>query len=79
MRLAETQTDMRGLINRMSEQGSSASGMDETTRTHIRNLDLRLEHLLNDVASGRDYAVQEIRGEIRLLTRTIAAMAEEAE
>jgi hypothetical protein len=53
--------------------------MDDTTRTHIRNLDLRLEHLLNDLGSGREYAVQEIRGEIRLLTRTIAAMAEETE
>ncbi len=75
MRLAETQTDMRGLISRLSDHGPADGGMDEPTRTHIRNLDLRLEHLLNDVASGRDHAVQEIRGEIRLLTRTIAAMA----
>jgi hypothetical protein len=79
MRLAETQSDMRTLITRMGDRNAPADGMDETTRTHIRNLDLRLEHLLNDVASGREYAVQEIRGEIRLLTRTIAAMAEEAE
>ena len=79
MRLAETQSDMRTLITRLSDQGVSDGGMDESTRTHIRNLDVRLEHLLNDVASGREYAVQEIRGEIRLLTRTIAAMAEEGE
>ncbi len=79
MRLAETQSDMKGLLTRLSEWDPAAGGMDETTRTHIRNLDLRLEHLLNDAATGREYAVQEIRGEIRLLTRTIAAMAEEAE
>jgi hypothetical protein len=79
MRLVETQSDMKGLLTRLGEWNPAASGMDETTRTHIRNLDLRLEHLLNDAASGREYAVQEIRGEIRLLTRTIAAMAEEAE
>ncbi|MCH6588474.1 MAG: flagellar motor protein MotA [Proteobacteria bacterium] len=79
MRLAETQSDMKGLLTRLGEWNPAASGMDETTRTHIRNLDLRLEHLLNDAATGREYAVQEIRGEIRLLTRTIAAMAEEAE
>ena len=79
MRLAETQSDMKGLMTRFGEWSPAAGSMDETTRTHIRNLDLRLEHLLNDVASGREYAVQEIRGEIRLLTRTIAAMAEEAE
>jgi len=78
MRLAETQSDVKGLISRLGEM-SAPSSMDDTTRTHIRNLDLRLEHLLNDVASGREYAVQEIRGEIRLLTRTIAAMAEETD
>ncbi|MCH8036593.1 MAG: flagellar motor protein MotA [Proteobacteria bacterium] len=79
MRLAETQSDMKGLLTRLSEWNPAASGVDETTRTHIRNMDLRLEHLVNDVSTGREYAVQEIRGEIRLLTRTIAAMAEEAE
>ena len=79
MRLAETQSDMKGLMTRLGEWNPAAGAMDETTRTHIRNLDLRLEHLLNDAATGREYAVQEIRGEIRLLTRTIAAMAEEAE
>jgi hypothetical protein len=79
MRLAETQSDVKSLISRLGELGAPDGGMDDTTRTHIRNLDLRLEHLLNDVASGREYAVQEIRGEIRLLTRTIAAMAEEAD
>jgi len=79
LRLAETQSEVKNLIARLGELGAPGGGMDDTTRTHIRNLDLRLEHLLNDVASGREYAVQEIRGEIRLLTRTIAAMAEESE
>jgi len=79
LRLAETQSEVKNLITRLGEMGAPSGGMDDTTRTHIRNLDLRLEHLLKDVASGREYAVQEIRGEIRLLTRTIAAMAEESE
>jgi len=79
MRLAETQSDVKNLISRLAEMDAPSGGMDETTRTHIRNIDLRIEHMLNDMASGRDYAVQEIRGEIRLLTRTIAAMAEESE
>jgi hypothetical protein len=80
MRLADTQTAMKNLLTRMSEQEpSAAGGMDEATRMHIRNLDTRLEHIISELSSGREYAVQEIRGEIRLLTRTIAAMAEEAE
>lgn len=78
-RLADTQSQMRAIFSQMAEQDQHAGGMDEATRTHIRNMDVRLEHLITELANGRDYAVQEIRGEIRLLTRTIAAMAEEAD
>ncbi len=78
-RLLETQTQMRAVFSQMAEQEHRPNGLDEATRGHIRNLDMRMEHLLNELNNGRDYAVQEIRGEIRLLTRTIAAMAEETE
>ena len=61
-------------------------GIGENTKEYtleqediIRNVDLQLERLIGEVASGRDSAVQEIRGEIRLLARTIAAIAEETE
>ena len=79
LRLAEMQAQMKPVFTRLAEVDFSAGGMDESTRGHIRNLDVRLEHMATEMASGRDYAVQELRGEIRLLTRTIAAMAEEAE
>ncbi len=79
VRLAETQSQMKTVMAQLAEQGPASKGFDESTRIHIRNLDVRLEHLLNDLSTGREYSVQEIRGEIRLLTRTIAAMAEETE
>lgn len=78
-RLADTQTQMRTVFSQMAEQEPRTNGLDEASKTHLRNLDVRLEHLVGELSSGRDYAVQEIRGEIRLLTRTIAAMAEEVE
>jgi hypothetical protein len=79
IRLAEAQAQMKSLLTRLAESAGPTGGLDEASRTHIRNVDVRLEHLIKELASGRDYAVQEIRGEIRLLTRTIAAMAEESE
>ena len=78
-RLADTQAQMRSVFTQMAEQGQEPNGLDEATRGHIRNMDIRMEHLLSELNSGRDFTVQEIRGEIRLLTRTIAAMAEETE
>jgi hypothetical protein len=53
--------------------------MDDATKDHIRNLDVRLERLLSDQSQGRDQMVKEIRNEIRLLARTIAAIAEESD
>jgi hypothetical protein len=65
------------LLAKIADVDPTASGMDEATRAHIRNLDIYMERLVNDAASGRDHMVQEIRSEIRLLARTIAAIAEE--
>lgn len=79
LRLAETQSEMKPLFERISELDVSNMQLDEASRTHIRNVDLQLERLIGEVATGRDSAVQEIRGEIRLLARTIAAIAEETE
>ncbi|HEX9790574.1 MAG TPA: flagellar motor protein MotA [Kiloniellales bacterium] len=79
IRLAEAQSQMKQLLTRLTEGAGPGAGFDEASRTHLRNMDVRLEHLIKEIGSGRDQAVQEIRGEIRLLTRTIAAMAEESE
>ena len=60
-RLTETQTQMRSIFGQIAEREQPANGLDEATRGHIRNLDVRLEHLLNELSSGRDYAVQLAR------------------
>ena len=57
----------------------TSSGLDDATRNHIRNMDVYVARMLEEVTSGRTQMVQEIRSEIRLLARTMAALAEEAE
>lgn len=81
MKLAETQSQLKPVLTRIAEAGETQpnGAIDETTRDHIRNLDIHLERLVNDAASGRDQVVRELRSEIRLLARTIAAIAEESE
>jgi hypothetical protein len=78
MRLAETHSQLQPLLAKIAgmEQGSA---LDDASRAHIRNLDIYMERLVTEAASGRDHMVQEIRSEIRLLARTIAAIAEESE
>jgi hypothetical protein len=79
MRLAETHSQIQPLLSRLTEVDGKAGGLDEASRGHLRNLDLRVGQLVEEISKGRDMAVQEIRSEIRLLARTIAAIAEESE
>ena len=49
--------------------------VDEATRGHIRNLDVHLVRLLEETVNGRNQMVSELRNEIKLLARTVAATA----
>lgn len=78
VRIAENQSALRPVLQRLAD-APAAGGMDETTRNHIRNVDVHLARLLEDSANGRAQMTQELRSEIRLLARTIAALAEEGD
>jgi hypothetical protein len=84
LKLAETQSQLKPVLNRIAEQGDQAetqggNGLDEATKDHIRNLDVHLSQMVSDANSGREQIVREMRNEIRLLARTIAAIAEEGD
>ena len=50
---------------------------DSAAEAHLRNIGVHVTRLLEEVSSGRQQAVDEIRNEIKVLTRTIAAIADE--
>jgi hypothetical protein len=81
-RFAEAQAELRPALNRLAEvvgKGSSApAGLDDASRDHLRNVDALLARMVEESASGRIQMTQDLRNEIRLLARTIAALAEEA-
>jgi hypothetical protein len=71
-KLAETQSELQPVWARMAE----VAGGDDALRTALRGVESVLGQLLADQSAGREAAVQEVRAEIRLLARTIAALAE---
>jgi len=79
LRMAETQADLRPVLSKFAEAQRGGFGMDDATRSHITNLDRIAGRIAEELTLGRDKSVQEIRSEIRLLARTIAALAEGAE
>jgi len=78
LRLAEQQVELRPVLQRLADAlGGAAPG--EEMRVHLRNIEVHLARIGEDLSHGRGELVQEMRSEIRLLARTIAALAEEAE
>ena len=76
LKLAENQMEMKPILAKLAEARGSG-GMDETTRTHIRNIDSAVARMAEEGSAARDEMVKEIRTEFRLLARTIAVLAEE--
>mgnify|MGYP007046932755 CR=1 FL=1 len=77
MKLAESQLEMKPILARLAENsgalGGQSGGLDEATRSHIRNLDVYMARLVEELGSGREDLIAQVRSEIKLLARTIAA------
>jgi len=72
LRIAESQTAMRPALQRLGE----TQGGDDITRNHLRNIENFLQRLLTESEQGRARSTAELRNDLRLLTRTVAALAE---
>jgi hypothetical protein len=80
MKLAESQADIKPILARLTDRTApSASAIDESTRSHIRNIDVYVARLVEELSAGRDDMVEQVRSEFKLLARTIAAIAEESD
>jgi hypothetical protein len=73
LRIAETQAALGPTLHRLAEM----HGGDEVSRAHLRNIEVYLQRLLADAEQGRAQTTAELRNDLRLLTRTVAALAEE--
>ncbi len=75
VKLVETQMEIRPVLQRLADSGDrNERGFDQASRTHLRNLDVSVRRFIEEASQGRADLVQDIRGEIKLLARTMAAM-----
>lgn len=75
--LAETQVELKTILARLADSvatKATESGLDDASRAHIRNLDGHVARLAEELRGGREDAVQQLRSEIKLLARTMAAV-----
>ena len=78
VRLAENQMELKPSLTRLVTVAENSLGHDDVLRSHLRNIEAYLARLTEETAEGRVQTVQDLRGEIRLLARTIAALADES-
>lgn len=77
VRVAEGQSTIAMALAKLAD-GQERGAIDEATRGNIRNLEIYMARLIEEVAQGRVQATAEIRNEIKILTRTIASIAEDS-
>ncbi len=76
LHIGEAQAALAPALNRLGEARVD-SGLDDVSRAHLRNIDLHLQRLLSESEQGRVQSTAELRNDLKILTRTIAAMVEE--
>ena len=76
VKLAEQQVELKPVLLRLAESRET-SPIDEEARTHLRNIEVHIVRMSEELAQGRGDSVQEIRSEIRLLARTLATRSKE--
>jgi len=77
VRLAENQLELKPSLTRLADVVENSLGHDDVLRSHLRNIEAYIARLSEDLVQGREQTVQELRGDIRIIARTIAALAEE--
>ncbi|HYF06692.1 MAG TPA: flagellar motor protein MotA [Acetobacteraceae bacterium] len=76
LRVAEAQQELSPALRRLAE-AQAGGALDEASRGHLRNLELYIARLLEETQQGRIQSTNELRNEIKVLTRTIVGLSEE--
>lgn len=76
---AQSATSLQQLNERMGTLNDTLRGNhDDVARAHLRNIELLLNRLLAEAEQGRAQTVGELRSDLKVLTRTLAARADES-
>jgi hypothetical protein len=73
LRIAETQSSLVPALQRLTDMQAG----DEVARAYLRNIETSILRLIVETEQGRQQATADLRNDLRLLTRTVAALAED--
>ncbi len=73
-KVASAQLSLSPALTRLSDAQNSG---DDISRAHLRNIELLLNRFMTEAEQARNQAVTDLRGDLRLLTRTLSTRLEE--
>jgi hypothetical protein len=76
LKLAEAQVALGPALSRLAAAGDDHR--DDVANAHLRNIELLLNRMLAESEQGRAQSTAELRSDLKVLTRTIAAISEES-
>lgn len=78
-KMAQGHVDLQKQLENLTAITSTPAfqGTDDGVKQYLRNLDATTLRLLDELIEGRAHGIQELRSEIRLVARTISALAEQ--
>jgi hypothetical protein len=68
---------VRGNQQLMQRMVEASLGSDDVAQTHLRNIDLCLQRMATEAEQGRAETTSDLRNDLRILTRTVAALSED--
>ncbi len=71
--LARGQGELVPVLTRLAETGSDG---DPAVQEHLRSLDINLKRFVDEFSAGREQLAEEIRDELRMMSRTLSAWAQ---
>ncbi|HTJ90497.1 MAG TPA: flagellar motor protein MotA [Acidocella sp.] len=71
VKLAEAHVALGPALSRL---GRVSHSEDDVARAHLRNIELLLTRLLTETEQGRTQGLTELRSDLKILTRTVAAV-----
>ena len=71
-KIGAAQMGIAPVLSRLAEPKPA----DEVARAHLRNIELLLSRLLTESEQGRSQSLGELRSDLKVLTRTIAGLAD---
>ena len=75
-KISDQQLEIQPTLKKLASLSSQPTSLDEASLSHLRNIEAYSSRILDDMSSGREQMISEIRSEIKLLARTLAAIAE---